>query len=119
MSERELSEELRRALTRMDDMYAPLGRVEHFQEWVCEDGWRIRYTTTKVIGGPHDGKFLIQGFRPVGKGARGGKKTAESWVEAYSRAFAKRNLAKARALKLYAEHSPEWAARHSNGDSDA
>lgn len=110
MSERELSEELRRALTRMDDMYAPLGRVEHQQEWICEDDWRIFYTTSKVIGGPYDGKFLVQAFRPVGKGARSGK--AETWEEAYSRAFAKRNVAKARAMKIYGEHSPKWAERN-------
>lgn len=108
------SDELNRALARMEVDYAPLGEVERFQEWVCEDGWHIRYTTTKVIGGPYDGKFLVQGFKPVGKGSKSGK--AETWVEAYSRAFVKRNAAKARAMKLYGEHSPKWSAKYGRGE---
>lgn len=106
MSEQPMSDELRRALTRMDNEYAPLGRVERSQQWRCEDGWIIEYTTTKVIGGPHDGKFLVQVFKPVGKGARKGK--AREWVADYARAFSKRNLAKARAVELYRKHSPLW-----------
>lgn len=118
MSERDMSAELARALDRMDIDYAPLGRVEHQQYWLAEDGWQIAYTTSKVIGGPHDGKFLVQAFRPVGKGARGGRGKAEEWVEAYSRAFTKRKDAKARALKLYGDHSPKWRARQNRGSAD-
>ncbi len=113
MSERTISDELSRALARMEVDYAPLGRVERFQEWICEDGWHIRYTTTKVIGGPYDGKFLVQGFKPVGKGSKSGK--AETWMEAYSRAFVKRKDAKARGIELYKDHSPKWAEKHSSG----
>ena len=110
MSEREVSDELRRVLARMDADYAPLGRVEHQQYWECEDGWHVAYTTSKVIGGQYDGKFLVQAFKPVGKGARSGK--AEEFVQVYARPFAKRNVAKARAIDLYKIHSPKWAAKH-------
>lgn len=116
-TDREMSEELRWALTRMDNDYAPLGRVAHQQQWNCEDGWIITYATSRVIGGPHDGKFLVQAFKPVGKGARGGRGKAESWVEAYAQAFAVRKTAKARALKIYGDHSPQWAARNNRGKS--
>lgn len=102
-----MSDELARALARMEVDYAPLGRVEHQVYWECEDGWHVSYTSSKVIGGPYDGKFLVQAFRPVGKGSQSGK--AESWVESYVRAFTKRKLAKARAEALFFKHSPKRA----------
>jgi hypothetical protein len=119
MNGQDYSAELMRALERMDVDYAPLGRVEHQREWACEDGWYVFYTTSKVIGGSHDGKFLVQAFKPVGKGSRSGKGKAEQWVEAYSRAFVKRQAAKNRALELFAQHSPKWAARHGRGVKQA
>lgn len=79
-------------------------------QWLCEDGWMVSYTTGRVVGGPHAGKFLIQAFKPVGKGARGGRETAQEWVESYRREFATRKAAKRRAEALYARHSPTWAA---------
>lgn len=71
--------------------------------WEADDGWLIIYTTSRVEGGPHDGKFVTQAFKPVGSGARSGKAT--QWVESYRRAFATRKAAKARAMALYAQHS--------------
>lgn len=79
-------------------------------QWEAEDGWIIVYTTSRVEGGPHHGKFVTQALKPKGKGARSGK--AKMWVEAYRRAFSTRKAAKARAIALYAQHSPKWAARH-------
>lgn len=102
-----MSEALARALARMEIDYAPLGRVAGQVYWECEDGWHVAYTTTKVQGGPYDGKYLVQAFRPVGKGARTGK--AETWEQAYARAFVKRKMAKERATELYFKHSPKRA----------
>jgi hypothetical protein len=98
-----MSEALARALARMEVDYAPLGRVKSQQMWECADGWQIAWTTSKVIGGPYDGKYLVQGFRPVGKGARSGK--AETWEQAYARGFAKRGKAKERAVEMYHQHN--------------
>lgn len=109
-----MSDELARALARMGVDYAPLGRVEGQVYWECEDGWHVSYTTTKVIGGPYDGKYLVQAFRPVGKGSKSGK--AESWVESYVQPYAKRKTAKARAIVLYRAHSPKWNAKNSKGE---
>lgn len=78
-------------------------------EWHCEDGWVVIYTTTRVKGGPHDGKFLCQAFKPTGKGARGGRGAADEWVQTYRREFSTRKAAKARAIALYARHSPRWS----------
>ena len=81
-------------------------------EWVAEDGWIIIYTTSRIEGGPHDGKFLTQAFKPVGKGARTGKAT--EFRQHYRRQFATRKTARKRAIELYRQHSPEWSAKHPN-----
>jgi hypothetical protein len=78
--------------------------------WQAEDGWYIIYTTTRIKGGPHDGKFVVQAMKPYGKGARSGRKGAQQWVEAYRREFSTRKLARARAEALYRKHSPKYAA---------
>lgn len=76
--------------------------------WEAEDGWIISYTTGRVKGGPHDGKFVVQALKPFGKGAR---TDPQRWVETYRRQFSTRKAAKARAVALYAKHSPKWAKR--------
>lgn len=87
------------------------GGYKRSQQWLCEDGWIIEYTTTKVEHGPHDGKYVVMAFKPVGKGARGGRKTAQSWQRTYIRGFAKRKSARARAETLYWRHNPTRAAK--------
>ena len=87
--------------------------VARQSQWHAEDGWIIVYTTSRIQDGPHDGRFLTQAFKPVGPGSKSGK--AESWVVAYERAFSTRKAAKDRALALYAQHSPKWAAKHGRG----
>lgn len=77
--------------------------------WAAEDGYLVTYTTSRVEGGEHDGKFLVQVHKPVGKGARSGK--AMRFSETYRRAFSTRKAAKARAEKIYRQHSPEYDAR--------
>lgn len=84
------------------------GRAAQSQ-WRAEDGWLIIYTTSRVVGGPHHGRFVTQALRPYGKGAR---TDPQQWREVYRRAFSTRKAAKARALTLYVKHSPKWAARH-------
>jgi hypothetical protein len=81
-------------------------------QWLAEDGWLIIYTTSRVEGGPDHGKFLAMAYKPVGKGSRGGKATAEQWHLVYRRPFTKRKDAKARATALYYQHSPKAKARH-------
>lgn len=84
---------------------ARVGGYERSQTWLCEDGYIIEYTTTRVEGGPHDGKFAVLMFKPVGKGARGGRKTAQAWQRTYIRGFAKRKSARARAEELWEQHN--------------
>lgn len=76
--------------------------------WDCEDGWYVVYTTERIKGGPHDGKFLVQEFKPVGPGARTNPK---EWVEVYRREFSTRKAAKARWIALYRKHSPKRSAQ--------
>lgn len=83
-----------------------------FAEWEAEDGWLVSYTTSRVDGGEFSGRFLVIAHRPVGPGARSGRGAAGTWRLAYSRAFATRRAAKARAVALYRQHSPRWDARH-------
>jgi len=80
------------------------------QTWTAEDGWLIGYTTSRVEGGPHHGRFVTMTYKPTGAGARSGN--AERWERTYVRAFATRKAAKARALALYRQHSPKWDAKH-------
>lgn len=105
------------------DLYAALDRMGHGElladltkglaardgtarqaGWDCEDGWYVVYTTTRVRGGPHDGKFVAQLFKP--------NKARTQWREVKRVQRSKRNLAKAQALRWYRAHSPKWAARH-------
>jgi len=81
------------------------------RQWSAEDGWLIVYTTERVDRGRWAGKFVTMAYRPTGTGARTGK--AEEWKRVYARPFSSRKLAKARALDLYRQHSPRWAARNS------
>jgi hypothetical protein len=71
--------------------------------WRCGDGWLVGYTTSRIEGGPHDGKFAVMAYKPVGKGARSGK--AEEFERVYIRAYAKRKTARARADALYRQHA--------------
>lgn len=104
-------ETLRRICARIEQSTRQLVGQASQAQWHCEDGWVVSYTTGRITGGPHDGRFLTQAFKPVGKGARGGRETAQEWVESYRREFATRKAAKRRAEALYARHSPRWAAR--------
>lgn len=105
---------LARVARRIEEAMEPILREQHGaapqSQWTAEDGYVVMYTTGRVIGGPHDGKFLTQLFKPMGKGARTGK--AQNWVECYRRQFSTRKAAKKRAIELYREHSPKWAEKH-------
>lgn len=81
-----------------------LGSAPH-RMWEAEDGWCIGYTTKRLYGGDHEGKFAAFTYKPVGKGARTRK--AESWELVYWRPFASRKAAKRRAVELYFQHSPK------------
>ncbi len=78
--------------------------------WDCEDGWVTAYTTERVRGGPHDGRFVTMLYKPTGKGSRSGK--ASEWTRTYLRAFSTRKAARRRAETLFYQHSPRRAARH-------
>lgn len=78
-------------------------------QWECEDGYLVTYTTSRIAGGPHDGRFLVQLHRPVGPGARCGQ--AQRWQEVKRRQFSTRKAARKRATELYLQHSPVMARR--------
>ena len=78
--------------------------VARLAEWECEDGRIVMYTTSRVQGGPHDGRFLAQLFTPETGGA--------GYTETTRREFATRKAAKSQAVRWYRKHSPKWAARH-------
>lgn len=82
------------------------------QEWEAEDGWLIGYSTTRIVGGQWDGKFIVTAHKPIGRGSRSGRGKVNHWQISYSRAFATRKAARARAEVLYRQHSPKWAAEH-------
>lgn len=63
-----------------------------------EDEHVIFYTTES----DKDGKFWV-GVRDISLGYKA--------VQVYERSFTKRSSAKARALALYAQHSPKYAAK--------
>jgi hypothetical protein len=83
-----------------------------FAEWTAEDGWQISYTTSRIDGGEYAGKFMVIAHRPRGENARKDGRNAQWWEHAYSRAFATRKAARARAIALFRQHSPRWAARN-------
>jgi hypothetical protein len=88
------------------------GGYERSQQWTCEDGWIVEYTTTKVEGGPLDGKYAVMAYKPYGTGARGGRRTARNWQRVYIRGFVKRKTARARAETLYWKHNPTRARKY-------
>ena len=70
--------------------------------WECRDGWIVGYTTTRIVGGPFDGRFAVMAYKPIGKGARSGN--ADERVRVYYRGFSTRKAARARAERLYDQH---------------
>jgi hypothetical protein len=101
-----MSENLDRIAARIAQHMNAIHRQQHGTAaqatWTCEDNWAVIYTTTRVVGGPHDGSFVAQLFRPEGN----------QWVQDDRRVCATRKEAKARAVKWYREHSPKWNARN-------
>lgn len=77
--------------------------------WQCEDGYIVSYTTTRVNGGPFHNKWVVQLYRPVGKGSR---TNPEQWKVTYRQGYATRKTTRSRAFSLYYRHSPKAAARH-------
>lgn len=84
--------------------FADAGRCR-WAEWIAKDGWLISYSTSRVEGGEFDGKFVVVAHRPFGENARRDPRNAAGWQHAYSRAFATRKAAKARALVLWRQHN--------------
>ena len=106
----DLGEQLARRLLEIDyDTFAPFlmpdGSAPQ-RQWSCEDGWIVVYTTGRIDRGRWAGKFVTMLYKPVGKGARTNQATR--WERVYARPFASRSAAKARALALYGQHSPNW-----------
>lgn len=103
----------RSILEGMFERFAPdpgLGRYERMCTWrTCADGWIICYTTTRAVGGLHDGKYVVLAYRPIGKGARSGD--PHEWQLDYHRGFAKRKDAKARSVTLWRRHEDIGKAR--------
>lgn len=85
------------------------------QLWPCEDGWIVGYTTERVSGGPHHGKFVALAYAPTSQ------QTLDegSLTRTYWRSFTKRRLAKARAVELFKQHSPKWAERQAKREQHA
>jgi hypothetical protein len=88
----------------------PRGTWKSF--YTCEDGWVVYRSTAPALSGKHEGKYVVAAYKPVGKGARGGRKTAQEWTMVYDRGFRLRRQAKDRAVSIWREHSPKWDARH-------
>lgn len=97
----ELSAELMRALDRMPSRH---GRARHTLWRTCADGWVVGYTTERIVGGEHDGKYATLVYKPIGRGARGGRKTATQWELVKQQPAATRKLARARGVKLWKQH---------------
>jgi hypothetical protein len=102
------------SMIRLNNLTAEFTGYARQTMWDAEDGWVIAYTTERVQGAhaPNVGKFVTMAYKPVGKGARGGRRSATSWERVYLRAFSTRKAARARAEVLYYRHSPKIAARH-------
>jgi hypothetical protein len=92
--------ELSRAFAEMENRRVGTARQAM---WQARDGWCIAYTTSRIVGGPYDGRFAVMAYKPVGKGARTGK--ANEWVRVYYRGFSTRKAARARAERLYDQHT--------------
>ncbi len=113
MTDHELGEAIAAELMRSDPetyiaLMSPRGLADQTR-WRCEDGWVVGYTTSRIEGGPDDGRFAAMAYKPIGTGSRSGK--ASEWRLTYWRAFAKRKTARARAEQLFYRHSPRLAAR--------
>jgi hypothetical protein len=110
----ELLEEMAAHLLDSDfDHFAPVFMPDgsaRQRQWTAEDGWIVVYTTERVDRGRWAEKFVTMLYKPEGKGARTGK--AVRWRRVYARPFATRKAAKARAMALYADHSPKWKAKY-------
>lgn len=98
----DLSDVNRRLGQMFDDYLRERDGVARLSYWQCPDGWMIVRTTTRVQGGPHDGKWVVQLMRPHGKGARSGK--ASEYRETYRRAFSTRKAMSNRADALWRQH---------------
>lgn len=85
---------------------SPDGEVERQRLWQTDTGWIVGYTTTKVMGGPHDGKYATMAYKPLGKGARSGE-PENGWERVYFKGAAKRRVAKDRALRLHNQHTKD------------
>ncbi len=90
------------------------GSAPH-QDWACEDGWIVGYTTGRLYGGENEGKFAAFAYKPIGKGARSGKGKANEWELHTWTVRATRKGAKKRAVQLYYRHSPQARASLSEG----
>jgi hypothetical protein len=93
-----------------DRVFNRAGRAKQ-NIWLCQPTrgrpWQVGYTTGRIVGGPFDGKFAALAYKPVG---------TDQWERVYYRAFSKRTAAKARAIKLYCDHSkPSVRARYLPG----
>lgn len=100
-----MSSELEAALARMTAaLPSRWGSAPHTLWRTCRDGWVIGYTTGRIQGGPHDGRFATLVYRPVGKGSRGGRATAQEWELAKLQPAATRKLARARGVRLFRQH---------------
>lgn len=97
----------RRILDMMEETTRKRDGVARQAYWECEDGWMVAYTTLRVKGGPHDGKFVAQLFKPNRRGSK-----ATGWVENKRVVRSTRKAARAQAERWYRRHSPKWDARH-------
>jgi hypothetical protein len=88
----------------LDRMSATVEHAKQTYFRTCKDGWMVGWTTERVVNGPDDGKYLAIAYKPIGKGARGGRATAQQWERVYRRAFTTRKAAKARAVALWNKH---------------
>ena len=100
---REISAQLSMVLNRMEAERVGTARQSL---WTAEDGWLVGYTTSRIVGGPFDGKFATMVYKPVLPYSGAG------WERVYYVKAATRKLAKSRALRKYAEHSPKWRKRN-------
>lgn len=89
-------------------------RLSHFpggscgvRAWLAEDDVYVAYSTSAIVGGPHHGKFFVQTF-----GLHVPEDGFSVRTTTYERTFSRRSTAKARALQIYADHSPKWARRN-------
>jgi hypothetical protein len=100
---KEISAQLSAVLNRMEAERVGTARQSL---WTAEDGWLVGYTTSRIVGGPFNGKFATMVYKPVLP------HSGQGWERVYYVAASTRKLAKSRAIKHYAKHSPKWAKRN-------